>query len=63
MQGLVELALEYQVGPGMSSTLSLAPPYFLAKSGVKMLNGGRVPFLISGSTKLAISVQCESVRG
>ncbi len=44
-------ACEYQAGPGMSSTLSFAPPYFLAKSGVKTLSGGSVPFLISGSTR------------
>ena len=52
----------YQAGPGIMSTLSSAPPYFLAKSGVNTLSGGTVPFLINGSSKLAISVQWLSVE-
>ena len=51
----------YQLGPGIIRTLSSAPPYFLAKSGVNTLSGGSAPFLISGSSRLAISVQCVSV--
>ena len=50
----------YQDGPGISRTLSFAPPYFFAKSGVNTLNGGTVPFLINGSMRLAIRVQCGS---
>src|SRR6266536_158145 len=53
-------ACEYQLGPGISRTLSSAPPYFLAKSGVNTLSGGAVPFLINGSMWLAIRVQCDS---
>ena len=51
----------YQLGPGIIRTLSAAPPYFLAKSGVNTLSGGSAPSLISGSSRLAISVQCVSV--
>src|SRR4051794_10196321 len=54
--------VEYQAGPGIMSTLSFAPPYFFAKSGVKTLSGGTVPFLINGSSRLAISVQWLSVE-
>ena len=54
-------AVANQLGPGIIRTLPFAPPYFLAKSGVNTLSGGAVPFLISGSSRLAIWVQCASV--
>ena len=60
MQRGLEDGLRVQAGPGIIRTLSLAPPYFLAKSGVNTLNGGTVPFLMSGVSRLAISVQCVS---
>ena len=55
-------ACAYQAGPGIRSTLSFAPPYFWAKSGVKTLSGGTEPFLISGSSMVATRVQCESAE-
>ena len=55
-------ACAYQAGPGIMSTLSFAPPYFLAKSGVNTLSGGTVPFLISGSSMVATRVQCASAE-
>ena len=58
----LKTSFAYQVGPGIIRTFGSSPPYFLAKSGVKMLTGGAVPFLISGSSRLAIRVQCESAE-
>jgi hypothetical protein len=52
----------YQLGPGINRTLSFAPPYLRAKSGVNTLSGGTEPFLITGSSSWATRVQCESVE-
>ena len=55
-----KMSFAYHTGPGMSRILSLSPPHFVAKSAVKTLSAGTVPFLISGSSRLAIRVQWMS---
>ena len=54
------MSFAYQTGPGIIRILSSAPPHFLAKSAVKTLSGGTTPLLISGSSRLAMRVQCTS---
>ena len=58
----LKTSFAYQVGPGIIRTLGSAPPYFWANAGVKMFSGGVVLFLISGSSRLAMRVQCESAE-
>ena len=54
------MSFAYHTGPGISRILSLSPPHFVAKSAVKTLSGGTTPLLISGSSRLAMRVQCTS---
>src|SRR6476469_7677195 len=58
----LKTSFAYQVGPTIISTFGSAPPYFWANDGVKMFSGGAVLFLIRGSSRLAIRVQCESAE-
>src|SRR5580765_1125284 len=52
-----KMSFAYQVGPGMSSTLSSDPPYAFAKSGEKMVVVATDLFAISGSSRVAMRVQ------
>src|SRR6476620_8438573 len=58
----LKTSFAYQVGPTIISTFGSAPPYARANAGVKMFSGGAVLFLIRGSSRLAMRVQCESVE-
>ena len=57
----LKMSFAYHTGPGMSRILSLAPPYFVAKSAVKTLSFETTPLLTSGSSRLAMRVQCTSL--
>src|SRR5579884_2369084 len=50
----------YHAGPGIISTLSALPPYSLAKSGENTVMSDTDLFAISGSSRLAMRVQCGS---
>ena len=56
------MSFAYQVGPGMSRILSLAPPYAFAKSGENTVTGDTDLFAISGSSRLAMRVQWMSAE-